>query len=100
MRQQHLSALTAWTVVLIFSASLLRRYGTTTTAILGAVTMGLLGTDFRAIAEEKREPGIAGISKGRPAVAVPADVLAGETRWYGVGFAFQVGPGLASLTPA
>ena len=69
----------------------------TTAAILGAVAMGLVATDFRAIAVENREPGIAGITKGRPALTVPADVPAGETRWYGVGFAFQVGPGLAGL---
>lgn len=48
-------------------------------------------------AENPRSRGIANITKGPPALTMPTNAPAGEMRWYGVGFAFQVGPGLAGL---
>ena len=65
--------------------SLLQRYWTTTTAIFGAVALGLLATDFRAIADEKREPGIANITKGPPALTMPTnDAPRSHLKLYGI----------------
>lgn len=65
--------------------------------VLPLTLLGCLLTVGSKADDGEREQGIAGITKGRPALTVPADVPDGETRWYGVGFAFQVGPGLAAV---
>ena len=47
--------------------------------------------------EKPRSRGIANITKGPPALTMPTNAPAGEMRWYGLGFAFQVAPGKAGL---
>ena len=51
----------------------------------------------RAAVEKPPSPGIAKITKGPPALTMPTNAPAGEMRWYGLGFAFQVAPGKAGL---
>lgn len=62
-----------------------------------------IAADVDRTAPQEREPVISGISKKLPVLSVPSDrrcvsdLPDAEVRWYGVGFAFQVGPRLAGL---
>jgi hypothetical protein len=67
--------------------------------VLSVLAVILVRVDLAELpaVEKPPSPGITNITKGRPALTMPTNAPAGEMRWYGLGFAFQVAPGKAGL---